>query len=120
MKIRWIVAVVTLALAGSPSFATDLYHAASSAEEGVVLRADHMKGVTSAQVESEVLAARRDGTLTNISRGYPPRFPLSAAPASTRTREQVEQEFHSWKRQPLSPDGKRMLPGAGPVDREGP
>jgi hypothetical protein len=120
MKIRWIIAIASLAAAGSPSFATDLYHPASSAEEGVVLRTDHMKGVSRAQVEDDVLAAKRDGTLTNISRGYPPRYPFGSAPASTRTRQQVEQEFHSWKMQPLTPGGRRMLPGIGLVDREAP
>lgn len=120
MKIRWTIAAITLLSAGTASFATDAYHSASSAEEGVVLRTDHMKGLTRAQVEDDVLAAKREGTLTNISRGYPPRYPLSSVPVSTRTREQVEQEFRAWKMQPLSPDGKRTLPGIGLLDREAP
>jgi hypothetical protein len=120
MKIRWMIAVVTLASAGSPAFATDVYHPARSAEEGVVLRTDHMKGLNRVQVEDDVLAARREGTLTNISRGYPPRFPLMSAPVSNRTRDQVQQEFQSWKMQPLTPDGRRMLPGVGLLDREAP
>lgn len=120
MKVRWIIATAALASAGSSSFATDLYHPARSAEEGVALRTDHMKGLTRAQVEDDVLAAKRDGTLTNISRGYPPRYPFGSALASTMTRQQVEQEFRTWKMQPLTPDGKRMLPGVGLVDREGP
>lgn len=120
MNIRCTIAAVTLASAGTASFATDSYHPASSAEEGAVLRTDHMKGLTRAQVEDDVLAAKRDGTLTNISRGYPPRYPHSSVPASNRTRAQVEQEFRTWKMQPLSPDGKRMLPGIGLIDREAP
>ena len=121
MNMRWTIAVALIASTTLPSMATELYHPAGSPEEGAVLRTDHMKGdLTRAQVEEGVLAAARDGTLTNISRGYPPRFPTVSAPVSGKTRQQVEQEFQAWKMQPLTPDGKRMVPGVGLVDRDGP
>lgn len=110
MKMSWI-AVATLAAAATASFATELYHP-SNPEEGVTLRPEHMKsGLTRAQVEDGVLAAQRDGSLTWISRGYPPRYPLTPGPGLSKTRSQVEQELHDWKRQSGRPDGSRSQPG---------
>lgn len=120
MKTHWTIAAATLLSAGGAAFAADVYAPARSAEEGMVLRPDPSGGLSRAQVEDDVLAARRDGTLTNISRGYPPRFPFSSPPVSTRTRQDVGQEFTTWKMQPVRPDGKKALPGVGLVDREAP
>ena len=68
MKTRSVIAAVAIASAGSFAFADNVYHPSPSAEEGMVLRTDHMKsGLTRAQVEDDVLAAVRAGTMTNTS-----------------------------------------------------
>lgn len=119
MKVCKLTAIAVLTSLGSVSFASELYHA-SNAEEGAVLRSDHMAtGLTRAQVQSDVLAAQRNGTLTWISRGYPPRFPIVSAPTLTKTREQVLQEFNQWKMRPVRPDGSYLVPGVGWEDLRG-
>lgn len=116
MKLRLLIAFTTLAFGTSVSSASELYHP-SNAEEGATWTPGHLKGnLSRAQVEDGVLAAQRDGTLTWISRGYPPRYPLVPAPAFTKSREQVKQELQEWKRQPARPDGSRLAPGGGWVD----
>lgn len=120
MNAGWKFAVAAVAWAATVSFASELYHPAS-AEEGMTLRPDHMKGgLTRTQVEQTVLAAQKDGTLTWISRGYPPRYPLSAGPSLTKTRAQVEQELLEWKQQPVRGDGARRVPGTGWVEQGAP
>lgn len=116
MTTRFLIAIAALAGSASFTFASDLYHP-SNAEEGVALRQDHMKsGMTRAQVEEGVMAAQREGTLTWISRGYPPRYPLASIPPVGKTRAQVEQELFEWKRQPTRPDGSRPVPGVAWTD----
>lgn len=120
MKLRLLIALTALASGTAVSLASELYHP-SNAEEGVMWTPVHAKGgLSRAQVEESVLAAQRDGTLTWISRGYPPRYPFVPAPALTKSREQVRQELQEWKRQPVRPDGARLVPGMGWVDSMAP
>jgi hypothetical protein len=114
---RAAVIATASAVIGSGVLASELYHPAASAEEGMTLHLDHRKGsLTRAEVEASVMQAQRDGTLTWISRGYPPRYPFAQGPALTRTRADVDAELRAWKMRPPA-DGLYLVPGeAGWVD----
>lgn len=74
------------------SQATSIYHAASD-EAGFTYHPDHAtKGKSRAEVQAELEAARKDGTLALMQRGAP--LPIkSAGPA--KTRQQVIDEMRS-------------------------
>lgn len=118
MKIRTAVLVASLAASATASFATSVYHASPSQEEGVTFAPDHMGNAVSRQaVESTVLAAQKDGSLYWISRGYPATYPLVKGPQLTKTRQQVLDELQAAKRNPVGRDGVRDMGGeAGWVD----
>ena len=105
MKVRTAILVASLAASATASFATSVYHASPSQEEGVSLAADHLGNAVSRQaVESTVLAAQKDGSLYWISRGYPATYPLVPGPKLTKTRQQVLDELQSAKRNPVTSD----------------
>ena len=111
MKVCHLVFAASLGIVASASFATELYHP-SNAEEGVSLHPNHVSsGLTREQVNTTVMGAQRDGTLTWISRGYPPRYPHAAGPSLTKTSEQVQQELRMWKGNPVTADGLREVGG---------
>lgn len=112
MKVRHVlIAAASLGMFASASFATELYHP-SNAEEGVSFQPAHLStALTRAQVHATVVAAQGDGTLTWISRGYPPRYPHTAGPASSTTRAQVLDELRLWKARPVTTDGMRQVQG---------
>ena len=118
MKVRTAILVASLAASATASFATSVYHASPSQEEGVSLAADHLGNAVSRQaVESTVLAAQKDGSLYWISRGYPATYPLVPGPKLTKTRQQVLDELQSASRNPVGRDGVRDMGGeAGWVD----
>mgnify|MGYP003601923371 CR=1 FL=1 len=99
MKVRTAILVASLAASATASFATSVYHASPSQEEGVSLAADHLGNAVSRQaVESTVLA-------------------LVPGPKLTKTRQQVLDELQSAKRNPVGRDGVRDMGGeAGWVD----
>ncbi|MBO1011488.1 MULTISPECIES: hypothetical protein [Acidovorax] len=112
MKIRTAILVASLAAFATASFATSVYHASPSQEEGVSLAPDHLGNAVSRQaVESTVLAAQKDGSLYWISRGYPATYPLVPGPKLTKTRQQVLDELQAAKRNPVTSDGMRDLGG---------
>lgn len=112
MKFRTAVLVASLAASATASFATSVYHASPSQEEGVSLAPDHLgNAVTRQAVESSVLTAQKDGSLYWISRGYPATYPLVPGPKLTKTRQQVTDELQSAKRNPVTSDGMRDLGG---------
>lgn len=82
MKVRTAILVASLAVSTTASFATSVYHASPSQEEGVSLAADHLGNAVSRQaVESTVLAAQKDGSLYWISRATRPLIHSSRAPS---------------------------------------
>ena len=104
---------IALAAVGATSHAEELFHPNNS-EVGVAIHPNHPNtdsGLTRAQVLTQVMGAQRDGTLTWISRGYPPRYPLSSGPALSKTREQVENELRAWKANPVTSDGMLEIGG---------
>lgn len=109
MKTRALI-VTVLSLSAGFSLADQLYHP-SNPEEGAKLRFDHMPATSRAAVEKDVLSAQGDGSLMWISRGYPARYPLQAGPALKNTRAQVVDELKRWQRNPVTPDGLRMVQG---------
>ncbi|MCZ8112988.1 MAG: DUF4148 domain-containing protein [Rubrivivax sp.] len=85
-----LAAVATVAALPMAASATSVYHPAQG-EAGVTKHLDHLTSTkTRAQVQAEVLAAQKDGTLSRIARGLP-------LPAETqgmnRTRAQVVAEM---------------------------
>lgn len=108
MKFRHIL-ILAGAVATSAAFA-DVYHP-SNAEEGVALHPDHASGMTRAQVNTSVMGAARDGTLSWISRGYPGTYPLVAGPNLSKSRQQVLDELAAWQRNPVTFDGLREVGG---------
>jgi len=59
MKVRTAILVASLAASATASFATSVYHASPSQEEGVSLAADHLGNAVSRQaVENTVMAAQ--------------------------------------------------------------
>lgn len=112
MKLRNIaIAAASLGLVASASFASELYHP-SNAEEGWTLHPNHMtSGLTRAQVNTSVMGAQRDGTLTWISRGYPARYPHVSAPTQGKSRGQVLEELRIWQANPVTADGLREIGG---------
>jgi hypothetical protein len=109
MKFRHILFLAG-AVAASASFA-DTYHP-SNAEEGVSLHQEHASsGLTRAQVNTTVMGAQRDGTLSWISRGYPGTYPLVAGPNLSKSRQQVLGELAAWQRNPVTFDGLREVGG---------
>lgn len=109
MKFRHILFLAG-AVAASASFA-DTYHP-SNAEEGVSLHQQHAaSGLTRSQVNTSVMGAQRDGTLSWISRGYPSRYPLSAGPMLSKSRQQVEDELRAWKANAVTSDGMLEVGG---------
>ena len=77
-----VAVVSTLALPGLAQ-AASIYHAASG-EAGFTYHPDHaVKGKSCAEVQAELEAARKDGTLALMQRGAP--LPIkNAGPAKTR------------------------------------
>lgn len=109
MKFRHILFVAG-AVATSASFA-DTYHP-SNAEEGVAIHQQHAASdLTRAQVNTSVMGAARDGTLSWISRGYPGTYPLVAGPNLSKSRQQVLGELAAWQRNPVTSDGLREVGG---------
>lgn len=112
MKLRTAVLVASLAASATASFATSVYHASPSQEEGVSLAPDHLGNAVSREaVASTVVAAQKDGSLYWISRGYPATYPLVQGPRLTKTRQQVTDELQSAKRNRITSDGMRDLGG---------
>lgn len=89
--IATVAAISTLALPGLAQ-ATSIYHAASG-EVGFTYHPDHAtNGKSRAEVQAELEAARKDGTLALIQRGAP--LPnKSTGPA--KTRQQVIDEMRN-------------------------
>jgi hypothetical protein len=103
---------VALVVAAGASVADPLHP--DNSEIGVSVQPNHPtapSGVTRAQVEAQVMGAQRDGSLTWISRGYPARYPLSAGPALSKSRDQVESELRAWRANSVAPDGARDVGG---------
>jgi hypothetical protein len=112
MKVRTAILVASLAASATASFATSVYHASPSQEEGVSLAADHLGNAVSRQaVENTVLAAQKDSSLYWISRGYPATYPLVPGPKLTKTRQQVLDELQTAKRNPVTSEGLRDIGG---------
>lgn len=106
-----LLATTALSLAVPLSFATEIYHP-SNAEEGAMLRTDHMGGGPSRdQIDGELLAAQRNGSLSWISRGYPAGYPLVRSAPLTKTSDEVRSELQQWKRRPVTGGGLTLLPG---------
>ena len=85
-----LAAIATVAALPMAASATSVYHPAQG-EAGATQHLDHLTSTkTRAQVQAEVLAAQKDGTLFSIQRGLP-------LPADTqgmnRTRAQVVSEL---------------------------
>jgi hypothetical protein len=85
-----LAAIATVAALPMAASATSVYHPAQG-EAGATQHLDHLTSTkTRAQVQAEVLAAQKDGTLFSIQRGLP-------LPAETqgmnRTRAQVVSEL---------------------------
>lgn len=111
MKLRQILLAASLGAVATTSFGTQLYHP-SNAEEGVSLQPQHLTGgVTRSQVQTNVMGAQREGTLSWISRGYPGTYPLAQGPSLNKSREQVLSELREWQRNPVSADGMRDMGG---------
>jgi hypothetical protein len=108
-----VLVALAISAAGASAFANELFHPNNS-EVGVAVHPNHPttdSGLTRAQVLTQVMGAQRDGTLTWISRGYPPRYPLSGGPALSKTRAQVEEELRAWKANPVTADGMLEVGG---------
>ncbi|CAN7659300.1 hypothetical protein LJR129_005179 [Acidovorax sp. LjRoot129] len=112
MRIRTAIFVASLAAFATTSFATSVYHASPSQEEGVSLAPDHLGNAVSREaVAGTVVAAQKDGSLYWISRGYPATYPLVQGPKLTKTRQQVTDELQAAKRNRITSDGMRDLGG---------
>lgn len=110
MKVRQILIVAAAAVA-STSFASEMYHP-SNAAEGVTLYPQHISGnLTRAQVNTAVMGAQRDGSLTWIGRDYPASNTMVPAPSLSKSREQVLGELSAWQRNPVTADGVREVRG---------
>lgn len=85
-----LAAVATVAALPMAASATSVYHPADG-EAGVTKHLDHLTSTkTRAQVQAEVLAAQKDGTLSRIALG----LPLAAeTQGMNRTRAQVVSEL---------------------------
>ena len=85
-----LAAIATVAALPMAASATSVYHPADG-EAGVTKHLDHLTSTkTRAQVQAEVLAAQKDGSLFRIQRG----LPLAAeTQGMNKTRAQVVSEL---------------------------
>lgn len=112
MKASHLVLAAALAGIGNAAMATQLYHPSVSQEEGSKFEAQHLvNGASRTAVQQSVMLAQRDGTLHWISRGYPASYPLAQGPSLSKSRQQVQEEFLAWRRNPVGSDGMRYVGG---------
>ena len=109
MKLPILLLVASLGAVATTSFA-DVYHP-SNAEEGVILHPLPSSSLQRADVQTNVMGAQRDGTLSWISRGYSGTYPLVQGPKLSNSRNQVEADLRVWQKNPVTPDGKPYVPG---------
>ncbi len=111
MIIRFALIAASLAASATASFASSVYHASPSQEEGVALAPDHLGNAVSREsVQKDVLVAQQNGSLYWISRGYPATYPLVTGPVLTKSREQVLNELQGAQHK-SAPGGLRDLGG---------